>query len=214
MTEPFDARRRACRAALLLALAAGFASAAVWAPVPGVATDRADAAASAYQEQPFGARDLRLGDRGEDVKTLNWVLRSQALSTPAHGDFVGKTDSAVRRLQRAAGVKANGVVRRDTRKAMAARMLNQRATWYGPGFWGNRTACGKTLTKKTVGVAHRKLPCGTRVAFAHRGRWVRAKVIDRGPYRAGYRWDLTRKLAKRLGVIDAGTATIKAGVAP
>lgn len=72
----------------------------------------------------------------------------------------------------------------------------------------------KTLTKKTLGVAHRKLPCGTRVAFAYKGRWVRAKVIDRGPYRSGYRWDLTQKVAKRLGIIDSGTATIKSGVAP
>jgi rare lipoprotein A (peptidoglycan hydrolase) len=178
-----------------------------------IPSDRAGAAGT-YYEYGFGARDLKLGDRGEDVKTLNWLLRSQAMYAPAHGDFVQNTDRGVRRIQSAAGVKANGVVRRDTRKAFAKRMPNHRATWYGPGFWGNTTACGKKLTKKTVGVAHRKLPCGTRVTFAYKGRWVRAKVIDRGPYRKGYRWDLTQRLAKRLGALQAGTVTLKAAAGP
>lgn len=172
--------------------------------------DHARGAAGA-EAPSFGARDLRLGDWGPDVKTLNWVLRAQALGAPTHASFVGETDGAVRALQRETQIKADGVVGRDTRKVMAARMPRQRATWYGPGLYGNRTACGKTLTKRTIGVAHRKLPCGTRVAFAYKGRWVRAKVIDRGPFRRGYRWDLTSALAKRLGVISAGTAAVKAG---
>src|ERR1700677_3782954 len=37
------------------------------------------------------------------------------------------------------------------------------ATWFGPGFYGQHTACGQTLTPATVGVANRKLPCGTLV---------------------------------------------------
>jgi rare lipoprotein A len=97
---------------------------------------------------------------------------------------------------------------------MAARMRNQMASWYGPGFYGNRTACGKKLRKTTVGVAHKKLPCGTRVTFAFQGRWVRAKVIDRGPYIKGRKWDLTAALAARLGTTAVGTATVKAAVAP
>ena len=31
-------------------------------------------------------------------------------------------------------------------------------SWYGPGLYGNGTACGQTLTKTLVGVAHRTLP--------------------------------------------------------
>ena len=65
-----------------------------------------------------------------------------------------------------------------------------------------------------VGVAHKKLPCGTRVDFAHEGRWARAKVIDRGPYITGRKWDLTQRLAERLGTIAAGTVAVKAVVAP
>jgi rare lipoprotein A (peptidoglycan hydrolase) len=174
----------------------------------------AEAVSPDFYQGNLGARDLRMGDRGADVKTLNWALRAGALGAPTHGTFSGSTDRAVRTLQREAGLRTNGVVARKTRKAVAGRMVRQRATWYGPGFWGNRTACGARLTKRTVGVAHRKLPCGTRVVFAYRGRWARAKVIDRGPYRAGYRWDLTRALAKRLGAIQAGAPALKAGVTP
>lgn len=73
------------------------------------------------------------------------------------------------------------------------------ATWYGPGFWGNETACGRTLRRKTVGVAHRKLPCGTKVTIAYRGRYITTEVIDRGPYANDATWDLTQAAAKQLG---------------
>jgi hypothetical protein len=79
------------------------------------------------------------------------------------------------------------------------------ATWYGPGFYGNRTACGKVLGYDTLGVAHRTLPCGTKVAIMYRGRSVTVTVIDRGPY-ARSNWDLTRATADRLNF--SGTDSI------
>jgi hypothetical protein len=78
------------------------------------------------------------------------------------------------------------------------------ATWYGPGFYGRRTACGTTLTTRTLGVAHRSLPCGTRVTLTRGGRSVTARVIDRGPFADGYDWDLTAATAKRLGFASSG----------
>jgi rare lipoprotein A len=71
------------------------------------------------------------------------------------------------------------------------------ATWYGPGFYGNTTACGKTLRRRTLGVAHRTLPCGTRVNFLYKGRTITVRVIDRGPYGKAD-WDLTSRTARRL----------------
>ena len=67
--------------------------------------------------------------------------------------------------------------RRRRRAARPARrssstMPKSVATWYGPGFFGERTACGKTLRRKTIGVAHRTLPCGTKVTLKYRGRYV------------------------------------------
>jgi hypothetical protein len=73
-------------------------------------------------------------------------------------------------------------------------------SWYGPGFYGNRTACGQALTKGLIGVAHRTLPCGTRVTFRNpdNGRVVSARVVDRGPYVAGRQWDMTGGLCLAL----------------
>ncbi len=187
-------------AVLAIAAGAGFA--------PG---DGAEAAS--YYDYPLGARDLRLGDQGSDVQTLNWLLRAEALPVPPTVSFEPPTDSAVRSLQASAGLHADGVADRQTRKAIARRMPRAMSTWYGPGLWGRRTACGVVLTPATVGVAHRRLPCGTRVVFAFHGHWVPAQVIDRGPYTRGYRWDLTRALAAQLGMIRRGVARIRSGVA-
>lgn len=80
-----------------------------------------------------------------------------------------------------------------------------RASWYGPGFYGNRTACGRTLSRGTVGVAHKRLPCGTKVRLRHRGRTVTAPVIDRGPYAHGREFDLTAETRERLRFGSTGT---------
>jgi rare lipoprotein A (peptidoglycan hydrolase) len=90
----------------------------------------------------------------------------------------------------------------------------KKATWYGPGFWGRSTACGTVLTPTTIGVAHRKLPCGTTVTFSYGGRSVTATVIDRGPFHKGYAWDMTKKTAKRVGFLAVGAGPIQATVTP
>jgi hypothetical protein len=80
------------------------------------------------------------------------------------------------------------------------------ATWYGPGFWGNETACGIPLTADLQGVAHRTLPCGTLVALSYEGRTIVVPVIDRGPYGvAGADWDLTQAAAFALGMTETST---------
>ena len=72
------------------------------------------------------------------------------------------------------------------------------ATWYGPGFYGNQTACGQILLPGTVGVAHRTLACGTTVKFAYRGHYLVTQVIDRGPYTPGNAFDLTNGARRAL----------------
>jgi rare lipoprotein A len=81
------------------------------------------------------------------------------------------------------------------------------ATWYGPGLYGNRTACGQELTRELVGVAHRTLPCGTLVEITHRGASLVVPVVDRGPFVRGMTWDLTKAAADALGF----TATARVG---
>jgi len=79
------------------------------------------------------------------------------------------------------------------------------ATWYGPGFYGRRTACGQRMSKHLLGVAHKKLKCGTRVALFHAGRTITVPVVDRGPFRHGTDWDLTSATAEALGFTATGT---------
>ena len=78
------------------------------------------------------------------------------------------------------------------------------ATWYGPGFYGSRTACGQVLRPHTVGVAHRNLPCGTAVRFIYHGHAIVTRVIDRGPYSSGNAWDLTNGARRALGFNGSG----------
>lgn len=78
------------------------------------------------------------------------------------------------------------------------------STWYGPGFYGRRTACGQRMSKRLRGVAHKRLPCGTKVALLYKGRTITVPVVDRGPYRKGTRWDLTAATARALGFEGTG----------
>jgi rare lipoprotein A len=82
------------------------------------------------------------------------------------------------------------------------------ATQYGPGFYGQRTACGQKLRRGTIGVANRTLKCGTKVAIYYRGHTMVVPVIDRGPYANGADWDLTEATGHALGI--DGTAEIGA----
>jgi hypothetical protein len=79
------------------------------------------------------------------------------------------------------------------------------ATLYGPGLWGRHTACGEKLTHKTLGVANRKLPCGTSVSLYYHGRTIVVPVIDRGPYANHANWDLTMATSAALGIEQTDT---------
>jgi rare lipoprotein A (peptidoglycan hydrolase) len=72
------------------------------------------------------------------------------------------------------------------------------ASWYGPGLYGNRLGCGGTLSPGRLGVAHKSLPCGSRLTLRRGARSVRVRVIDRGPYVSGREFDLTEATARRL----------------
>ena len=76
------------------------------------------------------------------------------------------------------------------------------ATWFGPGFYGKKTACGQTLTPGVVGVANRTLPCGTLVRVSYGGHTLTVPVLDRGPYSHIADWDLTSGAATALGISE------------
>lgn len=73
------------------------------------------------------------------------------------------------------------------------------ASWYGPRFYGNKTACGQTYTPEILGVAHRILKCGTLITITSpKGVVLTVPVIDRGPFIAGRALDLSN--ATRLAL--------------
>jgi rare lipoprotein A len=106
------------------------------------------------------------------------------------------------RMRRPMSVRARVKVSRGPTGARGIGRLNvyrhALASWYGPGFYGQRTGCGGRLGWSQLGVAHKTLPCGTRVTLRHRGRVVRVPFIDRGPYVGAREYDLTAITARRL----------------
>ena len=138
-------------------------------------------------------------------KKGRWVTAARD-RTGAEGRFEGAW-----RVEKRAGLYRTRVVfpgsRRASRRVDKTRLFVYRpgqASYYGPGFYGNRTACGQTLTPSTMGVANRWLPCGTRVTFRYRGRRVTVPVIDRGPFHGSRIWDLTYATKRKLGFGSTG----------
>jgi rare lipoprotein A len=100
-------------------------------------------------------------------------------------------------------------VRRGTRAVGRLNVYRSAyASWYGPGLYGNRLGCGGTLTAGSLGVAHKTLPCGTKLTIRHNGRSVRVPVIDRGPYVGGREFDLTAATAQKLGFHGHGSILV------
>ncbi|MBE9018072.1 septal ring lytic transglycosylase RlpA family protein [Chroococcidiopsis sp. CCALA 051] len=90
-------------------------------------------------------------------------------------------------------------------------VLNGVASWYGPGFHGNRTANGETYNQNALTAAHKSLPFGTRVRVTHAGtgRSIVVRINDRGPYIGGRIIDLSAAAARVLGMAGSGVAPVR-----
>lgn len=135
------------------------------------------------------------------AKTFNGYLRKRQSYTGTAQRFTRKRVcerrlKALKRSVRAARKWA------DLTTRGGAMHLSQ-ASWYGPGFIGNTTACGQRFYGQ-LGVAHKTLPCGTKVWFRYAGRTVAAPVIDRGPFYGNREWDLTGALKAALHFPSTG----------
>jgi rare lipoprotein A (peptidoglycan hydrolase) len=98
----------------------------------------------------------------------------------------------------------------SSRKRIGRAVIYRRAlaSWYGPGLYGGALACGGRLKRGTLGVANKRLPCGSKVTVRFRGRSVRVPVVDRGPYVGGREFDLTSAVRDRLGFDGVGTVLV------
>ena len=92
-----------------------------------------------------------------------------------------------------------------------ARVITGEASWYGPGFYGNRTANGEIYRQGTMTAAHRTLPFGTKVRVTNlwNGRSAVIRINDRGPFVAHRVIDLGHGAASTLGLISSGIAEVR-----
>ena len=105
----------------------------------------------------------------------------------------------------------------DRNRVLAARFsydapppLSGMASWYGPGFEGNTTACGNRFDPADFTLASRELPCGTPVRVVGPEGGVNAVVDDYGPASyTGRRFDLSRATFAAVQDINAGTAHVR-----
>ncbi len=88
------------------------------------------------------------------------------------------------------------------------------ASWYGPGFHGNRTANGEIYDQNELTAAHPSLPLGTHVMVTNleNGRAVEVRINDRGPFVGGRAIDLSYAAARTIGMIGPGTARVRIDV--
>lgn len=220
----FHWRRKWAALALLPALAmlfvSGLAAAqTVTSPVPGQETGAATSGGRA--ETTVKVRAERHVMAGSTVKIRGRVnpAGSRWVTVRAGGKKL-KTDRTrksgtfrVRWRTPGSGVYrikavAQGTERAKRGRSRAAQVNVYRpaaASYYGPGLYGNRTACGQTLTPSIVGVANKTLPCGTKLTLRYRGHTVRVRVIDRGPYAGNREYDLTTATKAKLGFGSTGT---------
>lgn len=84
------------------------------------------------------------------------------------------------------------------------------ASWYGPGFHGNRSASGEPYNQNALTAAHRSLPFGTRVRVTNlnTGVSVIVRINDRGPFVRGRIIDLSAAAARMLGMMGSGVAPV------
>ena len=184
------------------------------------------ATTSASAATNLGDRTLHVPMQGRDVRLLQTELHGLGLLSARATAYYGPmTRTAVRRYQRSRCLEADGIAGpatiaslrsgaatcasngagARTRRCAAA---SSRGT--GPGCSGAARRAAIASREGCVGVAHRTLPCGTRVRFVRDGRAVVARVVDRGPHVAGVHYDLTWAAARDLGVLGAGRAAVSA----
>lgn len=85
------------------------------------------------------------------------------------------------------------------------------ASWYGPGFHGNKTSNGEVYNQKGFTAAHKNLPLPSylKVTNLENGRAVVVRVNDRGPFHGSRIIDLSEGAAKTLDMTKKGTAKVK-----
>lgn len=84
-------------------------------------------------------------------------------------------------------------------------------SYYADKFRGRPTASGTPYRPSKLTAAHNTLPFGTRIRVTNTrtGRSVKVTVNDRGPHVKGRIVDLSKRAARKIGLVDAGVAPVR-----
>jgi rare lipoprotein A len=146
---------------------------------------------------------------------------AQPLPPPAHPAGPSATLVASAPATPPVSLNAKGVVDllkhvETTQVSSPARVKAQvgRASWYGPGFHGRRTASGKVFDQNKLSAAHPtlKLFSLVRVTNLENGASVVVQITDRGPFKKKRIIDVSKQAAVQLGFLDKGIARVRLDV--
>ena len=98
-----------------------------------------------------------------------------------------------------------------TSKKAAHYRARGKASWYGPGFAGRKTANGERFNPRALTAAHRTLPFGTKVKVTNlsNAKSVVVRINDRGPYAGRRIIDLSKAAARRIGMLHSGVSRVE-----
>ncbi|MGA1825194.1 MAG: septal ring lytic transglycosylase RlpA family protein [bacterium] len=84
------------------------------------------------------------------------------------------------------------------------------ASWYGEDFHGNETSCGERYDMHELTAAHKTLPMNTMVRVTNKDnlKSTVVRINDRGPFVRGRIIDLSYAAAKKLEMVEFGTAPV------
>lgn len=135
------------------------------------------------------------------VPVSGWLSLRDIDPQPFNDDLLRPTVSPVRLASTATLVASSEV----------SRVIEGTASWYGPGFFGNRTANGEVFRPGTLTAAHRTLPFGTmvRVTNLNNGRSTVVRINDRGPFSGNRVIDLGHGAAQQVGLVSSGLAPVR-----
>ncbi len=159
---------------------------------------------------PVVASDFLSVEGSEPIDPLNLVVKPQESVTSPRPQMQA-TLSAAEVKQVAAPPAAEFPKPKLKVVPEVVKVITGEASWYGPGFYGNRTANGEVYKPGTMTAAHRTLPFGTKVRVTNlwNGRSAVIRINDRGPFVYHRVIDLGHGAASDLGLTASGIAQVK-----
>ena len=159
---------------------------------------------------PVVASDFLSVEGFEPIDPLNLVVKPQESVTSPRPQMQA-TLSAAEVKQVAAPPAAEFPKPKLKVVPEVVKVITGEASWYGPGFYGNRTANGEVYKPGTMTAAHRTLPFGTKVRVTNlwNGRSAVIRINDRGPFVYHRVIDLGHGAASDLGLTASGIAQVK-----